>query len=146
MLKNQMTDGLARLFLFLKRISGGAKSLLDCVSKYLRNLGRSVVSEHGDSVILIPKVMELRDYFDHIIQHYFDSDELAKDMIATDFEYILSQTRKSPEYLSAFIDDMMRKGIRNMTKQETDQCLDKAIAIFRALQKKDLSNATTSSI
>ncbi|KAL1418207.1 hypothetical protein MTO96_026093 [Rhipicephalus appendiculatus] len=59
-------------------------------------------------------------------------------MIATDFECILSYTRKSPEYLSAFIDDMMRKGIRNMTKQETDHLLDKVMAMFRALQEKDL--------
>ncbi|KAL1486434.1 hypothetical protein MTO96_031389 [Rhipicephalus appendiculatus] len=125
MIKNQMTDDLARLFRFLKRVPGGVKTLLDCVSKYLRNLGRSVVNEHGDSVSLIPKVMELRDHFDHILQHSFNSEELARDMIAADFECILSHTRKSPEYLSAFIDDMMRKGIRNMTKQETDQLLDK---------------------
>ncbi|KAL1422584.1 hypothetical protein MTO96_021992 [Rhipicephalus appendiculatus] len=138
MLKNQMTDDLAQLFGFLKRVPGGVKTLLDCVSKYLRNLGRSVVNEHGDSVSLIPRVMELRDRFDHILQHSFNSEELARDMIAADFECILSHTRKSPEYLSAFIDDMMRKGIRNMTKQETDQLMDKVIAIFRALQEKDL--------
>ncbi|KAH7968275.1 hypothetical protein HPB52_007308 [Rhipicephalus sanguineus] len=138
MLKNQMADDLARLFQFLKRVQGGARTLLDCVSKYLRNIGRSVVNEHGDSVSLIPRVMELRGRFDHILQHSFNNEELARDMITTDFECILSYTRKSPEYLSAFIDDMMRKGIRNVTKQETDQLLDKVMAIFRALQEKDL--------
>ncbi|KAL1427485.1 hypothetical protein MTO96_017199 [Rhipicephalus appendiculatus] len=138
MLKNQMTDDLALLFRFLKRVPDGAKTLLDCVSKLLRSTGRSLVNEHGDSASLIPRVMELRDRFDHILQHCFNNEELARDMIATGFECILSNTRKSPEYLSAFIDDMMRKGIRTMTKQETHQLLDKVMAIFRSLQEKDL--------
>ncbi|KAH8024727.1 hypothetical protein HPB51_001063 [Rhipicephalus microplus] len=138
MLNNQMMDELARLFRFLERVPGGVKTILDCVSKHLRNLGRSVVNEHGDSVSLIPKAMELRDRFDQILQHSFDNQKLARDMIAADFECILSYTRKSPENLSAFIDDMMRKGIRNMTRKETYRLLDKVMVIFRALQEKDL--------
>ncbi|XP_037276310.2 cullin-3-like [Rhipicephalus microplus] len=138
MLKNQTMDDLARLYWFLKRVPDGAKTLLNCVSKHLRSTGKSVVNEHGDSVSLIPQVMELRDRFDHILQRCFNNEELARDMITTNFECILSNTRKSPEYLSAFVDDMMRKGIRNMTKGETEQLLDKVMAIFRSLQEKDL--------
>ncbi|KAL1428841.1 hypothetical protein MTO96_002559 [Rhipicephalus appendiculatus] len=137
MLKNQMTDDLARLFRFLKRVPGGARTLLDCASKHLRNIGRSVVNEDWNSMSLIQRVMELRDRFDHILRHSFNNEELARDMIATDFESTLSYTRQSPEYLSAFIDDMMPKEIRNMTKQETGQLLDKVLAMYRCLQEKE---------
>ncbi|KAH7976096.1 hypothetical protein HPB52_008637 [Rhipicephalus sanguineus] len=106
--------------------------------KHLRNLGRSIVKEHGDSVSFIPQVMDLRDRFVYLVQHSFEDDEAAKLAIATDFEYILSLTNKSPEHLAAFVDDMMRKGIRHMTKQETDQFLDRVMAIIRPLQEKEL--------
>ncbi|KAL1482366.1 hypothetical protein MTO96_033848 [Rhipicephalus appendiculatus] len=138
MLRNQMNEDLARLFGFLKCAQGGVKTLLDCVSKYLRNLGRSIVIEHGDSASLIPEVMELRDRFDNLIQRSFSDDEAAKQTIATDFEYMLSLTNKSPENLAAFVDDIMRKRIRHTTKQEIDQLSDKVMGIFRPLQDKDL--------
>ncbi|XP_070392565.1 cullin-3-A-like [Dermacentor albipictus] len=138
MLKHRMTQSLARTYRLLKCVQGGPKTMLECMSKYLRDVGRSIVRENGDSVNLVPKVMELKESFDHFLQHSFGDEQLVKQMITTDFEYILSLTRKSPELLSAFVDGELRKGIKGMTKPEINQLLDKAIAIFRFLQEKDL--------
>ncbi|KAH7932582.1 hypothetical protein HPB52_024300 [Rhipicephalus sanguineus] len=132
-LNSSMTEDLTRLFRFFKCVQGGVKTLLDCVSKHLRNLGRSIVNEHGDSVSLIPEMMDLRDRFDYFIQHSFDDDEDVKKAIATDLQHLLGLTKKSPEHLASFVDDMMRKGIRHMPKQEINQILDKVMAIFRPL-------------
>ncbi|KAH7963710.1 hypothetical protein HPB52_022448 [Rhipicephalus sanguineus] len=129
-LNSSMTEDLTRLFRFFKCVQGGVKTLLDCVSKHLRNLGRSIVNEHGDSVSLIPEMMDLRDRFDYFIQHSFDDDEDAKKAIATDLQYLLGLTKKSPEHLASFVDDMMRKGIRHMPKQEINQILDKLWRYF----------------
>nr|XP_037273109.1 cullin-3-like [Rhipicephalus microplus] len=138
MLANQMNDDLARMFRFLKCVQGGVKTLLDCVSKYLRNLGRSTVNEHLYSGSLIPSLMDLKNRFDYLVQYCFEDDEAAKQVVATDFEYILSLTNKSAEHLAAFVDDVMRKEIRNKTKQEIGQLLDQVMALFRPLQDKDL--------
>ncbi|XP_075556813.1 cullin-3-like [Dermacentor variabilis] len=138
MLENRKTEDLRRTFLLLKRVQGGVKTLLDCVSKYLRDLGRSIASEHGDSVSLVPKVMELKDRFDYFLQHCFDGEPLVKETMETDFEYILNLTRTSAEHLSTFVDDVLRNRIKCMTKQKIDQLLDKIVAIFRFLQEKDL--------
>ncbi|KAH7954622.1 hypothetical protein HPB49_020249 [Dermacentor silvarum] len=138
MLRNQMRGELAYIFRHFKCIQGGLNTLLDYVSKYLRDLGRSIVNKDGDSVSLVSDVMELKDHFDHFLHHSFNDDQLVKQRIATDFEYILSLTRKTPELLSAFVDYMLRSGIKDMTKQEIGQLLDKVIALFRLLQEKDL--------
>lgn len=37
-------------------------------------------------------------------------------MIATDFEYFLNLNQKSPEYLSLFIDDKLKKGVKGVSK------------------------------
>jgi len=59
-------------------------------------------------------------------------------MIAKDFEYFLNLNAKSPEYLSLFIDDKLKKGVKGMTEQEIEQVLDKTMVLFRYLQEKDV--------
>ncbi|KAL1418433.1 hypothetical protein MTO96_025930 [Rhipicephalus appendiculatus] len=143
MVKHRMTEDLGRLFRLLKYVPGGVETLLDCVSKHLRCLRRSVVNEREDSASVIPKVMDLKDLLDHFLQNSFNEEQLTKEKIAiaTDFEYILSWPsfeRKLPMHLSAFVDDMMQQRVGNMTKQEIDELLDKVIKIFRCLQEKEL--------
>lgn len=59
-------------------------------------------------------------------------------MIAKDFEYFLNLNTKSPEYLSLFIDDKLKKGVKGMSEQDIEQVLDKTMVLFRYLQEKDV--------
>lgn len=59
-------------------------------------------------------------------------------MIAKDFEYFLNLNAKSPEYLSLFIDDKLKKGVKGMSEQDIEQVLDKTMVLFRYLQEKDV--------
>jgi cullin-3 len=59
-------------------------------------------------------------------------------MIAKDFEYFLNLNPKSPEYLSLFIDDKLKKGVKGMSEQDIEQVLDKTMILFRYLQEKDV--------
>jgi hypothetical protein len=40
-------------------------------------------------------------------------------MIASDFEHFLNLNPKSPEYLSLFIDDKLKKGVRGVSINNT---------------------------
>ena len=59
-------------------------------------------------------------------------------MISSDFEYFLNLNQKSPEYLSLFIDDKLKKGVKGMTEQDIELVLDKTMVLFRFLQEKDM--------
>ena len=59
-------------------------------------------------------------------------------MISSDFEYFLNLNLKSPEYLSLFIDDKLKKGVKGMTEQDIELVLDKTMVLFRFLQEKDI--------
>lgn len=59
-------------------------------------------------------------------------------MIASDFEHFLNLNPKSPEYLSLFIDDKLKKGVKGMSEQEIELVLDKSMVLFRFLQEKDV--------
>lgn len=45
---------------------------------------------------------------------------------------------KSPEYISLFIDEKLKKGLKGVSEQEVDQILDKVMMLFRFIQEKDV--------
>ncbi|KAA0190358.1 hypothetical protein HAZT_HAZT003085 [Hyalella azteca] len=87
---------------------------------------------------LLQNLLDLKDRYTHFLQHSFNNDKLIKQMIATDFEYFLNLNSKSPEYLSLFIDDKLKKGVKGMSEGEIEVVLDKTMVLFRFLQEKDV--------
>lgn len=142
MLKNQKTEDLARMFRLFNRVQEGLKTVVECVSQYLREQGKALVTEEdggkGDALSFVQNLLDLKDRFDHFLYHSFNGERQFKQMIAGDFEYFLNLNRKSPEYLSLFVDDKLKKGVKGMTEQEIEQVLDKTMVLFRYLQEKDL--------
>jgi len=59
-------------------------------------------------------LLDLKDRFDHFLHESFNNDRLFKQMISSDFEYFINLNSKSPEYLSLFIDDRLRKGVKGV--------------------------------
>jgi cullin 3 len=57
----------------------------------------------------------LKDRFDHFLHQSFSDDRQFKQMISSDFEYFININPKSPEYLSLFIDDKLRKGVKGVS-------------------------------
>lgn len=49
MLKNNKTDDLACMYKLLARVKDGLKTMSDCVSQYLRELGKSLVQEEENT-------------------------------------------------------------------------------------------------
>ena len=47
------------------------------------------------------------------------------------FECFINLTQRSPEYISLFIDDRLRKGLKGLSDAEVDATLDKVMALFR---------------
>ncbi|KAH6924890.1 hypothetical protein HPB50_025905 [Hyalomma asiaticum] len=136
MLKNGMTESLARTLRLLKRTQDGPKVLLECASKHLRDMGRSMASGDRDSMNLIPKLVDLKRSFDDFLRHSFKNDYSAEQTIAADFEYILGLSPRAPEQLAAYVSEMLH-GIKRMTDQEIDQFLNEFAAIFLLLPDKE---------
>lgn len=119
MLKNQKTDDLGCMYKLFSRVTDGLRTVCDCVSQFLREQGRSMVQEEQDSatnaVSFVQHLLDLKDRFDHFLHYSFNNDKLFKQMIVSDFEYFLNLNSKSPEYLSLFIDDKLKKGVKGVS-------------------------------
>jgi len=144
MLKNNRMADLACMYKLFGRVSDGHKTIGECVSKYLREEGKALVtqateeaSQQTNAVTYIQNLLELKDRFDNFLVNSFSNDKYFKQVISGDFEYFLNLNQRSPEYLSLFIDDKLKKGVKGLSDAEVEQVLDKSMILFRFLQEKD---------
>lgn len=142
MLKASKVDDLACMYKLFCRVEHGLQTIISCVSAYLREQGKGLVTEEegskGDAVTFVQSLLELKDRFDSYLHQSFNGDKEFLKMVAKDFEYFLNLNPKSPEYLSLFIDDKLKKGVKGMTEAEIEAVLDKTMVLFRYLQEKDV--------
>ncbi|KAI4605051.1 hypothetical protein J4E80_010734 [Alternaria sp. BMP 0032] len=88
----------------------------------------------------VEDVLALKDRFDKIWRESFECDPLLQQAQTASFsDFINSVTfPRSSEYISLFIDENMKKGIKGKTEAEIDAVLEKAIILLRYVQDKDL--------
>lgn len=63
----------------------------------------------------IKSLLDLKERFDHFLHASFMDDKIFKQKINSDFEYFINLNTRSPEYLSLFIDDKLKKGVKGVT-------------------------------
>ncbi|KAF2359059.1 Cullin N-terminal [Trinorchestia longiramus] len=141
MLRNNRVEDLACMYSVLARVQDGLTTLALCMSQHLREQGKALVQEEEggkNAIAFVQSLLDLKDRYNHFLHHSFNNDKLIKQMIATDFEHFLNLNSKSPEYLSLFIDDKLKKGVKGMSEGEIEVVLDKTMVLFRFLQEKDV--------
>jgi cullin 3 len=88
----------------------------------------------------VEDVLALKDKFDKIWRDSFAGDALLQAAITRSFGDFINASSfpRSSEYISLFIDENMKKGIKGKTEMEIDTVLEKAIVLLRYVQDKDL--------
>jgi cullin 3 len=101
---------------------------------------KSINQQTVAAIKWVEDVLALKDKFDQIWKIAFASDPLLQQAITNSLkEFINSPTfPRSSEYISLFIDENMKKGIKGKTEMEVDIVLEKAIILLRYIQDKDL--------
>ncbi|KAI1702469.1 cullin family domain-containing protein [Ditylenchus destructor] len=153
MLVNDRIADLRALYELLKRVDNGIRTMTDTMSKYLRGRGKLLVEESNaeptdgtvgqgtpadKSIGFIQNLLDLKLQFDRYLSEAFKDDKEFKQKIQGDFEYFLNLNSRSPEYLSLYIDDKLKKGLKSMNEGEAENVLDKAMILFKYLQEKDV--------
>ncbi|KXS15129.1 Cullin-domain-containing protein [Gonapodya prolifera JEL478] len=92
----------------------------------------------GDPLRWVENILALKTKFDSILARAFSKDRAFQTDINGAFERGINQNPKAPEFLSLFLDDNLRKGIKGKTEAEVEVLLDQTITLFRFIQEKDV--------
>ncbi|KIJ62793.1 hypothetical protein HYDPIDRAFT_41506 [Hydnomerulius pinastri MD-312] len=82
-------------------------------------------------------VLDLKDKFDQLWKRAFDSNREIESSLNEAFEDFINLNEKAPEFISLFIDENLKKGLKGKTDIEVDLVLDKTITVFRFITEKD---------
>ncbi|KAF7794808.1 hypothetical protein EIP86_005950 [Pleurotus ostreatoroseus] len=86
----------------------------------------------------VEEVLQLKDKFDAVWTRAFRSDRELESGMNEAFESFINLNEKAPEFISLFIDENLKKGLKGKTDAEVDAVLDKTITVFRYLTDRDV--------
>ncbi|KAG6003418.1 hypothetical protein E4U21_002051 [Claviceps maximensis] len=86
----------------------------------------------------VDDVLRLKDKFDNLLTQCFQNDLGIQTSLNKSFSDFINVFSRSSEYVSLFIDDNLKRGIRGKTEAEVDAILEKAIVLIRYLLDRDL--------
>ncbi|KAI5466260.1 Cullin [Mariannaea sp. PMI_226] len=86
----------------------------------------------------VDDVLRLKDKFDNFLTQCFQDDLIIQSALTKSFSDFINLFSRSSEYVSLFIDDNLKRGIKGKTEAEVDVVLEKAIVLIRYLQDKDM--------
>lgn len=65
-----------------------------------------------EPVDFVQKLLDEKDKYDSIIKESFASDKTFWNSLNQAFEFFLNLNPRSPEFISLFVDDKLRKGLK----------------------------------
>ncbi|PWA39387.1 cullin 3 [Artemisia annua] len=141
MLVDDKYEDLGRMYNLFRRVPNGLTSIRDVMTVHLRETGRHLVSDGErlkDPVDFVQRLLHIKDKHDKIINLAFNNDKMFQNALNSSFEYFINLNTRSPEFISLFVDDKLRKGLKGVSEEDVEIVLDKVMMLFRYLQEKDV--------
>ncbi|CAH8343344.1 unnamed protein product [Eruca vesicaria subsp. sativa] len=141
MLLNDNYEDLGRMYNLFRRVTNGLATVRDVMTSHLREMGKQLVTDpekSKDPVEFVQRLLDERDKYDKIITTAFGNDKTFQNALNSSFEYFINLNARSPEFISLFVDDKLRKGLKGIADVDVEVILDKVMMLFRYLQEKDV--------
>ncbi|CAZ83191.1 unnamed protein product [Tuber melanosporum] len=149
MLDNDRYEDLKLVYELISRVDSEKRSLKKKMCARLVTMGKessaTIVSEEkvANNITLVAirwvdEVLALKDKYENIWERSFDRDKGIQAAMTRAFTDFINDFDRSPEFISLFIDENLRKGLKGKTESEVDAVLDKALTLFRYIADKDV--------
>ena len=92
----------------------------------------------ADTIQVVQQLIAERGMYDEIISRSFHGDKAFANAIQLCFEKVLNSNPATPEYLSVFLDNTLRKDLKGKTDEEAEVVIDRVMTLFRYLYEKDV--------
>ncbi|CAM0137429.1 unnamed protein product [Umbelopsis sp. WA50703] len=165
MLAASAIDDLSRMYKLFSRVPEGLNEMRAYIKNYVLELGGLInakvdntneatkkdkdggenekpVSTSSGSLYTalrwVQDILELQEKFNKIIEFAVLKDKSFQTAVNEAFETFINDNLRSPEYISLFIDENLKKGLKGKTEEEVDNILDHTITLFRFIREKDV--------
>ncbi|KAL5539225.1 hypothetical protein UlMin_046103 [Ulmus minor] len=141
MLLDDKYEDLRRMYNLFRRVPNGLSTIREVMTFHIRETGKQLVTDpekSKDPVEFVQRLLDEKDKYDRIISSSFNNDKTFQNALNSSFEYFINLNPRSPEFISLFVDDKLRKGLKGVSEEDVEIILDKVMMLFRYLQEKDV--------
>ena len=141
MIEDDKVDDLHRTYKLFKRVKGGLAVIREIMATHVKSRGTQLVQDderNTDPAQYVQGLLALRDKYEHVISSAFSKEKEFYNALNQSFESFVNLNQHSPEYISLFVDEQLRKGMKNTSEDDVETILDKVVMLFRYLQEKDV--------
>ncbi|KAK0525659.1 hypothetical protein OC835_005537 [Tilletia horrida] len=86
----------------------------------------------------VEDVLALKAKMDRILKEGFGDDKGCEASINEAFETFFNMNPRAPEFISLFLDENLKKGLKGKSEDEVEEVLTQTIVVFRFLHEKDV--------
>jgi len=141
MFTKDMLDDLKRMYRLFSRIPSSLTILKDEMRSFVRESGEKIVSDEENKKNpnkFVQEVLDMRLKYFKIVSESFGDDRRFSRTLKESFEHFINLDARAAQYLSLFIDEMIKNSSKDLSEDIADQKLDQVITIFRYLSDKDV--------
>jgi len=132
MLVDDRYEDLGRMYALFRRVPDGLSTIRDVMTSYLRETGKQLVTDPErlkDPVEFVQRLLDEKDKHDKIISVAFGNDKTFQNALNSSFEFFINLNNRSPEFISLYVDDKLRKGLKGATEEDVEVILDKVMML-----------------
>ncbi|KAK9464441.1 Cullin [Lipomyces arxii] len=156
MIANDHMDDIKRLYRLCKRVDSDNTDLRNALMLRIVQQGTEInqtVTEElkqkkgaqnaatAAAFKWVEDVLALKEKYDKILNETMEGDHRVQTSLTNAFSQFINNLSRCSEFLSLFIDDHLKKGLKGKTEDEAEAILDRAITLFRYIADKDMFEA-----
>eukprot|EP00929_Paragymnodinium_shiwhaense_P119379 TRINITY_DN91272_c0_g1_i1.p1 TRINITY_DN91272_c0_g1~~TRINITY_DN91272_c0_g1_i1.p1 ORF type:complete len:769 (+),score=209.87 TRINITY_DN91272_c0_g1_i1:168-2474(+) len=142
MFKHDKIQDLERMYLLFCRVPETLKAVQKVMDQCVCEAGKDILNDPEkvkDPVSFISAILSLKHKYDQFVKESFRESKEFQLTLKQAFESFLNKDTRTAQYLSLFVDDMFRKGLKGVSSDvEIDTSLEQVVTVFRFLQDKDV--------
>ncbi|KAL5216336.1 hypothetical protein ABZP36_007737 [Zizania latifolia] len=141
MLIDDKREDLTRMYKLFKRIPDGHSTIRSVMTSHVKETGKALVTDPErlkDPVDFVQCLLNEKDKYNEIIRVSFRNDMTFQSALNSSFEYFINLNNRVPEFISLYVDDKLRKGVKGPNEEDVETVLDKVMILFGYLQEKDV--------
>jgi cullin 3 len=127
MLTEDKYDNILQMYHFFSRVPTGQSEMIRFIRKYILATGSKMNQEanyelkmrsssQATAVSWVQQILKLQDKTDKILAQAVNNDKSFQIAFSEAFEIFINENWKSAEFISLFIDEILKKGLKGVRK------------------------------
>eukprot|EP00040_Diaphanoeca_grandis_P013453 m.68000 g.68000 ORF g.68000 m.68000 type:complete len:738 (-) comp23901_c0_seq1:284-2497(-) len=144
MLDEERIEDLRLVYRLYKQVPGGLPVVVELVRNHILQAGKAnlgaedVASDSKGPIKIVSNFAELMTKHFRILDGAFENDPKILRGINSTYHVLLNKHDRIEEYLSMYIDHVLKSSLKDIADNNIEVVLDRAIRMFRLLQEKDV--------